>query len=94
MACLSGEVVKAHDSIGGYGKHILVNHPDGWSTWYCHLDKILVGPGDQIEKGMVIGLAGNSGNSTGPHLHLTVQHEDLGMDGYWLPNVVDPLLYL
>lgn len=55
-----------------YGKWILVEHPNGLSTLYAHLDLIKVSPGQKVATGEVIGYSGNTGYSTGPHLHLTV----------------------
>ena len=55
------------DSVSG--RLVLVDHGSGVSTVYCHNDALLVGPGDAVAKGQVIALSGNSGLSTGPHLH-------------------------
>ncbi|MEX2514912.1 MAG: peptidoglycan DD-metalloendopeptidase family protein [Candidatus Paceibacterota bacterium] len=55
-----------------YGKWILVDHPTGVSTLYAHLSQIAVQPGDQVARGDRIGYVGNTGYSTGPHLHFTV----------------------
>ncbi|MEK7634854.1 MAG: peptidoglycan DD-metalloendopeptidase family protein [Patescibacteria group bacterium] len=55
-----------------YGKWILVEHPNGLSTLYGHLDLIKVSSGQQVGQNEVIGYSGNTGYSTGPHLHLTV----------------------
>ena len=71
-----------------------MEHDDGWSTWYAHLDEIKITVGDYVGKGDVIGTSGNSGKSTGPHLHLTAQHKGHGLDGYYLPDVVNPEDYL
>ena len=67
---------------------------DRFRTWYAHLNEALVKKGDFVYKGTLIGAAGSTGNSTGPHLHLTVQKEGIGWNGYWLPDIVDPLDYL
>jgi len=48
---------------------VLVDHGSGVSTVYCHNDALLVAPGDVVTRGQVIALSGNSGLSTGPHLH-------------------------
>jgi len=53
-----------------YGKWILVKHNNGLSSLYAHLSHISVGRGDQVLTGQVIGYSGNTGYSTGPHLHL------------------------
>ncbi|HYR18701.1 MAG TPA: M23 family metallopeptidase [Myxococcales bacterium] len=51
------------------GRLVLLDHGSGVSTVYCHNDALLVAPGDAVAKGQVIALSGNSGLSTGPHLH-------------------------
>jgi len=55
-----------------YGKWILVDHDNGLSTLYAHLSSISSKPGQAVSRGTVIGYSGNTGYSTGPHLHLTV----------------------
>lgn len=55
-----------------WGKWILVRHNNGLSTLYAHLSSILVSQGQKVSRGEVIALSGNSGISTGPHLHLSV----------------------
>lgn len=54
---------------GGYGTYIVINHPDGSQTLYGHLSKVLVTVGTSVTQGQAIGLSGNTGESTGPHLH-------------------------
>ena len=100
LACLDGEVIWASNQrmyAGGdslYGSHIVIEHANGITTWYAHLDDMLSAIGDVVNKGDVIGVAGSSGLSSGPHLHLTVQHSGHGLAGYVVPDVVDPLMYL
>lgn len=55
-----------------YGKWVLIRHQNNLSTLYAHLSLIKVGAGDVVQKGDVIGYSGNTGYSTGPHLHFTV----------------------
>lgn len=55
-----------------YGKWILVEHPNGLSTMYAHLSQHAVSTGQSVKRGEVIGYGGNTGYSTGPHLHFTV----------------------
>ena len=55
-----------------YGKWVLVRHYNGLSTLYAHLSLIRAKPGDEVSRGDVVGYSGNSGYSTGPHLHFTV----------------------
>lgn len=75
-----GEVVRASaagtvasaDWDGGYGQKIDLDHGNGYHTWYAHLSKIEVQPGQYVHKGQEIGLVGSTGFSTGPHLHYQV----------------------
>lgn len=55
-----------------WGKWTLVDHPNGLTTLYAHQDVISVTPGQQVTTGEIIGYTGNTGYSTGPHLHFTV----------------------
>jgi murein DD-endopeptidase MepM/ murein hydrolase activator NlpD len=59
---------------GGYGKLIVIDHGDGYSTLYGHLSAIDVAVGDQITRGQVVGRVGSTGYSTGPHLHFEIRH--------------------
>jgi murein DD-endopeptidase MepM/ murein hydrolase activator NlpD len=69
----------------GYGREILIDHGFGYKTRYAHLSKILVKEGDVVSRGTLIGKMGNSGTSTGPHLHYEVIHKNIAKD---------PLLYV
>jgi murein DD-endopeptidase MepM/ murein hydrolase activator NlpD len=57
---------------GGYGKNIIIEHPNGMRTRYAHLSAYEVAVGDTVEQGQVIARSGNTGNSTGPHLHFEI----------------------
>ncbi len=57
---------------GGFGLVVEVNHGNGFKTKYAHLSKVLVRRGQRIKRNEVLGLVGNSGRSTGPHLHYEV----------------------
>ncbi len=59
----------------GYGAYIVLDHGFGYQTRYGHLSKILVRPGAHVKRGQVIGLVGNTGLSTGPHLHYEVRKD-------------------
>ena len=58
---------------GGYGNVVVVRHYNGLETTYAHLSKLMVKPGDVVDPGQVIGLGGNTGRSTGSHLHFEVR---------------------
>jgi murein DD-endopeptidase MepM/ murein hydrolase activator NlpD len=58
---------------GAYGNRVIVQHPDGTETWYCHLADFAVRPGQQVAAGTTVGRVGMTGNTTGPHLHLEVR---------------------
>lgn len=67
-----GEVVSL--SCGGpFGMSMVVRHPNGMHTQYAHLSTILAAEGDRVRTGEPIALSGNTGNSTGPHLHFEVR---------------------
>jgi len=69
----------------GYGNMVKINHGNGYETLYAHDEKLLVKPGDIVKKGQVIALSGNSGRSTGPHVHFEVHKNG---------RVVDPSSYV
>ncbi len=58
---------------GGYGKLIVVRHARGYESLYGHLSRFTVRPGQKVERGQLIGYSGNTGHSTGPHLHFEVR---------------------
>ena len=72
FAPADGIVVKAQ-YLGAAGKYILIKHHGAYSTVYMHLSKILVKPGDKVKQNQRIALSGNTGASTGPHLHYEVR---------------------
>ena len=69
----SGGTVSLAGWQSGYGYVIYINHPDGNQTRYGHLSKILVSPGQTVKQGQKIALSGNTGRSTGPHLHFELR---------------------
>lgn len=67
-----GVVIDPFGSLTGYGIAIVIDHGYGFETLYAHLSKRLVNVGDSVKRGQVIGYLGNTGPSTGPHLHYEV----------------------
>jgi len=84
VAAQKGTVVFAN-WFASYGKAIIIDHGGGYVTLYAHLDAINVSVGQAVQKGENIGKTGNTGYSTGPHLHFEVR-----MNGEY----VDPLTYI
>jgi len=64
----------------GYGRYIIIDHKDGFSSLYAQLNASKVKEGDKIEMGDIIGSVGSSGISTGPHLHLELKKDGLYVD--------------
>lgn len=58
---------------GGYGNYVVIEHPNGTQTLYAHMSAVYVSVGARVEQGQQIGEAGNTGRSTGPHLHFEVR---------------------
>ncbi len=73
LAIAPGRVISAGERVG-YGKTVEVDHGLGFSTLYAHMSQINVARGDWVRPGVVVGLGGNSGRSTGPHLHYEVRY--------------------
>lgn len=87
MAAHDGTIIYTGSGFKGYGKMIMIESNDGtgggsWATLYGHLDKIVVYEGKKIRQGEVIGALGNTGRSSGPHLHFEIRQ---------LNGPVDPL---
>lgn len=84
-ATRSGTVTKAVSLTYSYGNHVVINHGDGFSSLYAHLDYYVVSAGQYVSQGQLIGYMGSTGNSTGNHLHFTIFYN--GSD-------VNPMNYL
>jgi len=89
-----GVVSEAEYNSGGYGNKIVINHGYSYETVYAHLSKIKVKPGQRIKRGEVIGLMGNTGKSTAPHLHYEVHKAGTPMNPiYFFFNDITPAEY-
>jgi len=84
VAVADGVVVFAEWG-GGYGNLVIVEHDDGWRSYYAHLAEIVVEVGQEVRQGELLGGAGTTGYSTGPHLHFELRYHG---------RPVDPHIYL
>ena len=82
-AAFSG-VVRIASRMGGYGNCVVLRHSNGLETLYGHLSKINVKHGQQVAAGDIIGRGGNTGNSTGPHLHFECRFLYQTFDPEWI----------
>ncbi len=82
----SGVVVYAAPIGGGYGNMVMIDHGNGYHSLYAHLSSIVARCGQSIYQGNILGYAGSTGNSTGPHLHFEVRY----MGGFINPWFVLP----
>jgi murein DD-endopeptidase MepM/ murein hydrolase activator NlpD len=89
-----GHVVKILYSKYGYGNRIVIQHAYGFETLYAHLGVIRVKKGQWVRKNQLIGTVGNSGLSTGPHLHYEIHKNNESRDplGYFYTHITEELL--
>jgi len=75
VAAASGNaiIVRSYGWNGGYGSYVVIAHPNGTQTLYAHLGSVVLSQGSAVVQGQVIGYAGSTGRSTGPHLHFEVR---------------------
>jgi len=73
VAADAGTVTSVKNSPSGYGLHLIINHGNGYTTLYAHCSSIMVSAGQTVSKGQAIAKVGNSGRSTGPHLHFEIR---------------------
>ena len=79
----NGVVVYSGWNDWGYGYVVVIDHGNGWQTLYAHLSSINVGCGASVYQGGVIGAFGSTGNSSGPHLHFEMMHDNYGKVNPW-----------
>jgi murein DD-endopeptidase MepM/ murein hydrolase activator NlpD len=75
-----GTVTFAGWNTGGYGNLLVIQHRDGYESWYAHLSGFAVADGATVAGGVKIGYVGTTGHSTGPHLHFEVRHNGVPVD--------------
>lgn len=94
-ATKSGRVLLTNSSGwgGGYGNYVVIDHGGGLTTLYAHMSVVKVSPGDTVAQGTVIGVTGNTGASTGPHLHYEVRTTTI-VNGKSVTVYQNPLNYL
>ena len=80
VAAYPGKVVVSKYNRRGYGNYIMVEHANGTRTLYAHLQKRLVDVGATVEGGQLIGKGGNTGRSSGPHLHFEIRYGEVNID--------------
>jgi murein DD-endopeptidase MepM/ murein hydrolase activator NlpD len=75
-------VVRSAGWDGGFGNKVDVDHENGYHTWYAHLSRFAVSPGEHVRKGETIAYVGATGEATGPHLHYQVMLGGQAIDPY------------
>ena len=82
---MSGLVVDIGDQPTGYGKYVIIKHSNGYQSLYGHLNRVTVRKGEYIYQNEKVGEMGNTGRSTGPHLHFSIYKNN---------TPVNPMTYL
>ncbi len=80
LAALDGKVIRTAHLTSGYGTHVVLEHEGGLQTVYAHLSSVSVSIGMAVREGEELGRSGNSGNSTGAHLHFEVRRLGVPVD--------------
>jgi murein DD-endopeptidase MepM/ murein hydrolase activator NlpD len=93
VAAADGEVIYAHDTAGPLGKAVVLQHGRGIRTVYAHLSVTIAREGDTVRQGQAIGGVGDTGRTTGPHLHFEVRRNGIPLDPEdYLPATIDELV--
>ena len=85
VATQAGDVIYSGDTLGDYGKMVILRHGNGLQSLYAHNSKLLVGVGDRVERGQRVALVGRTGNASTTHCHFELRKDNVS---------VDPSLYL
>jgi murein DD-endopeptidase MepM/ murein hydrolase activator NlpD len=86
FSCTGGTVVRSGWDPWGLGLHIRIDHGNGYQTVYGHMSRIDVGYGQNVGRGQIIGAMGNTGRSTGAHLHFMVQYNGANQNPFNYTN--------
>lgn len=92
LATANGTVVDVKFESRGYGHNVIIRHKYGFSTRYAHMDKAYVYKGQEVHRGQVIGILGNSGLSTGPHIHYEIRMGTQVLDPSEYMNISSTIL--
>ena len=79
-AIADGEVIYAGDDLKGYGNVVILRHDRKTTSLYAHNSELKVKQGDQVTKGALVALLGNTGHSTGPHVHFEIRDGDAAVN--------------
>jgi Peptidase family M23 len=97
-ACADGEVYEVHPGAKdhAYGIHIRIQHRDSYKTVYAHLARALVGKGERVKAGQIIGRADSTGNSSASHLHLSLKRDGATArkETIYPKDIIDPTPFL
>lgn len=92
FATFDGKVRISQYNTGGFGYLVILRHTNGLESWYGHLSRLNVEPGEIVKVGQVIGFAGNTGRSRGNHLHFEMRYKDQTFDPEFLIDFENGLL--
>ena len=92
VAAYPGKVVVSKYNRRGYGHYVMIEHANGTRTLYGHLKKRLVNVGDTVEGGQLVGWGGNTGRSSGPHLHFEIRYGEVNIDPATVFNIEEGTL--
>lgn len=91
-AVAAGEVTTVRKQSDGFGNHVYVQHANGYTTIYAHMVRIDVQQGQKVQAGTVLGGLGNTGFSSGPHLHFELRGPRANAP--WPRNIIDPTPFI
>jgi len=93
VAAADGEVIYANDTKGALGKAVVIQHTHATETVYAHLSVVIARDGDSVRQGQAIGGVGDTGRTTGPHLHFEVRRNNTPVNPEeCLPATIDDLV--